>query len=205
LSAPKTGEIESLFHSRLAANSTGTRILSAGWFWHPFDCISVFDLKTSSDGLLHFERSDGCCNVGVEISNATFRRDGYLLIASNKTAEDFNEDEPGDRFRPGSIAVIDLDAQRTVSIARVDEDVGTMFPVGSKYILSCYDHPKLIELATGQVLQTWPDVKSGKQSSSIIWHIELPPSIAFDETNGRLAVAAEDHISVISLNPGLLN
>ena len=45
-----------------------------------------------------------------------------------------------------------------------------MMPVGTNFVVGFFGHPKLIEIATGKVLRSWPDLMSGDQKSSIIWH-----------------------------------
>jgi hypothetical protein len=77
-------------------------------------------------------------------------------------------------------------------------------PVGSKYVVGFFDHPKLIEVSTGRVLCRWPELKTGQQASSIMWHKPLPPPLALDANSGRFAVADEKHITVITLSPALL-
>ena len=47
-SLPHTGRIESMFHSRLSANTEGTRILSAGWIWQPCDTVIVYEMKPTT-------------------------------------------------------------------------------------------------------------------------------------------------------------
>jgi hypothetical protein len=180
LSTPGTGRLQSMFHSRLAANATGTRILSAGWVWHPVDVVRVFDLKPTTGGCFSLETCDQCCNRDAEASNAIFNSSGQLIVASAKEAEDFCEDEPGERLRPGMIGVYDLDEQKLVSLAPLEDNAGTLMPVGNKYVVGFFEHPKLIDVATGRVLCRWPDLKTGQQASSIIWHKALPPPLALD-------------------------
>jgi hypothetical protein len=36
------------------------------------------------------------------------------------------------------------------------------------YAVGFYEHPRLYELATGRVVEQWPELVTGKQSSSII-------------------------------------
>src|SRR4029453_17234961 len=45
LTARKKARPADFFHSRLAVNPNSTRLLSAGWIWHPVDSVSTYDLK----------------------------------------------------------------------------------------------------------------------------------------------------------------
>jgi hypothetical protein len=206
-STPGSGRLQSMFHSRLAANSAGNRILSAGWFWQPFDTVWVYDLKPTADGCFALESCDECCNQGAEASCAVFNASGQVVASSAKEAVDNlegDEDEPADRWRPGMIGVYDLDEQKLVSMAPLEDEAGTLMPVGDKYVVGFFDHPKLIEVATGRVLRRWTELKTGRQNSSILWHLPPPPPIALDPSNGRFAVADERQITVITLAPHLL-
>ena len=65
--------------------------------------------------------------------------------------------------------------------------------------ISFYEHPKLLDLATGKVLRRWPELQSGLQNSSIIHHHDPPPPIALDPLNRRFAIANSEAITVIQL------
>jgi hypothetical protein len=201
-STPGCGRLQSMFHSRLATNGKGDRILSAGWVWHPFDTVRVFDLKSSDDGRISLDLCDECCNQGAEVNSAVFGPSGYLIAASSREAEDFC-DEPGERLRPGMIGVYNLDEQRVISLASLEDEAGTLMPVGADHVVGFFDHPKLIEIATGRVLYRWPELKTGEQNSGILWHKPLPPPLALDSSGGRFAVADEKQITIVTLDPHL--
>jgi hypothetical protein len=202
-STPGSGCLQSMFHSRLAANGAGDRILSAGWVWHPFDTVRVFDLKPSHDSLLSLEACDGCSDRGAEVSSAAFLQSGRLVVTCAKDAEDFLSDEPGDRVRPGMIGVYDLDEQTLVTLAPLEDEAGTLMPLGDDYVVGFFDHPKLIEVSTGRVLFRWAELKTGQQNSSILWHKPLPPPLTLDPSEGRFAVADGGQITVVTLAPHL--
>ena len=201
-STPGCGRLQSMFHSRLATNGKGDRILSAGWVWHPFDTVRVFDLKSSDDGRVSLDLCDEYCVQGTEINSAVFGPSGSLIVASSTEAEDFC-DEPGERLRPGMIGLYDLDEQRMISLASLEDEAGTLMPVGDDHVVGFFDHPKLIEIATGRVLYRWPELKTGQQNSSILWHKPLPPPLALDSSGGRFAVADEKQITIVTLDPHL--
>lgn len=198
-----SGRIESMFHSRLAANTAGNRILSAGWYWHPSDTVCVFDLKPTPDGL-DLGLFEKCCNLGAEVSSAVFNSLDQLIVTCAKDADDLCDDEPGERLKRGKIGVYDFQEQKLVSLAVLETEAGTLMPVASKYVVGLFEHPKLIEVATGKVLCRWPELKTAQQTSSIIYHKPLPPPIAIDPKLGRFAVADNKQIVVVSLAPDLL-
>jgi hypothetical protein len=204
LSEEGTGRVQSLFHSRLASNAAGNRLLSAGWVWHPFDVAYVFDLQESNNGKIQLLERKKPGLESIEISSSAFNSAGHLIASSGDDAEDFDDDEPGERVRPGMIGVFDLDSQQLISLTKAEDMVGTMMPVGTRYVVGLHDHPKLIDLSNGRVLCRWQDVKSGNHTSSIIWHKPLPPPMALDPKRGRLAIADDKNITVIELQPELL-
>ncbi len=71
-------------------------------------------------------------------------------------------------------------------------------PLGD-YVIGFYEHPKLIDLATGEIIVRWPDLTTGKQNGSIIHHLDQIPSIALDPSHKRFAVADAEKITVIQL------
>lgn len=204
-SAEGTGRLQSLFHSRLAVNSVGSRLLSAGWVWHPFNTARVFDLEQSSDGQFKLLPCDDYCNGGTEINSAAFNSAGQLVITAAKDADDFLDDEPGERLRPGMIGRYDLDGKKLVSLASLEDEAGTIMPVGNQHVVGFFNHPKLIEVATGRVMCRWPELGTGQQLSSILWHKPLPPPIALDPSGGRFAVASDKQITVVVLSVELVS
>ena len=46
---------QDFFHSRLAVNSDGTRLLSAGWFWHPWSAVIYHDLAEALPDPKHLD------------------------------------------------------------------------------------------------------------------------------------------------------
>ena len=140
---------------------------------------------------------------GCEISAAAFASRDRLVLCSDTDAEDFWDDEEraGQPFRPGTVATFDPVAGRILSAAPVEQTVGTMMPVGTSHVIGFHTHPKLIDISTGRVTRSWPELDTGRQTSSIIHHIDPPPPIALDPARRRFAVAGEDRITVVQLGP----
>lgn len=194
-------EAEDFFHSRLAANAGGTRLLSAGWAWHPFDNVIVYDLTrvlaepTLLDSNEHFNWRDS----SSEINSAAFLNDDSVMLASAPDADDFHDEPHESRMTPGKIGVYDLQRERYVSIAPVQGVVGTLMPVGAQHVVGFFEHPKLIHWPTGRIVHRWPGINSGLQNSSIIHHVSSLPPMALDVLNRRFAIADEEKITVVSI------
>jgi hypothetical protein len=190
------------FHSRLAVSGNGRWLLSAGWIWHPIDAVCCFDISaalmtpTVLDGTKFPDFGRSC-----EVNTATFVDNDRLLLSSGPEAEHFWNVEELQGLRPAHLGTFNLQENRFERLTKVDGEIGTMMPVGTDHIISFYEHPKLIDLRSGGVETAWPDVASGKQNSSIIWHHEpAPPPIAVDQGRRRFAVADQEKITVIELH-----
>jgi hypothetical protein len=69
------------------------------------------------------------------------------------------------------------------------------------YAVGFYESPKLIELATGRVLEHWRELATGRQSSSIIRHLPPLPPLALDPAGRRFAVGTDKGIEVVRFIP----
>ncbi|MBV9927311.1 MAG: hypothetical protein JOZ96_20000 [Acidobacteria bacterium] len=178
------------FHSRLQFSPGGRYLLSAGWVWHPFDTGEVYDVERalaepkSLDEIWHLKIE----GVHGELHAAAFNGPDTFVFAADAEIE-----------QSPLVGVYDLTEGRLVSLSPVAEQVGTLMPLG-EFAVGFFDHPKLFELKTGQVVQRWDELASGRENSSIIWHQETPtPALALDPANGRFAVAGAEAITVVRL------
>jgi hypothetical protein len=201
LSAGTARKPADFFHSRLAVSGDGRWLLSSGWAWHPMDLICCFDISAAlaDPAVLDVDRFPDL-GKWCEVNSAAFLGNDRLLLASSPEAETFREDSD-EGLKPGQLGVFNLQENRFECVVAVERVIGTMMPVGRDYVVSFYEHPKLIETHTGRVAVDWPDVCSGKQNSSIIWHQDPPPpTIALDPEKRRFAVGGQERVTVIELN-----
>jgi hypothetical protein len=178
------------FHSRLQVSSDGRFILSAGWYWRPFDRIEVYEIETA---LANPETLDQIWQMkldGVEgeIHSAAFNGNDELIF----TADAQIDQSP-------VIGRYSLEEKRVTSLSPVNETIGNLMPVGD-FAVAFYGRPKLVELKTGQVIRSWDDINTGNQNSSIIGHQEQAPPLALDPVNRRFAVAGVEAIVVVQLD-----
>lgn len=188
------------YFSRLAATPDGKFLLSAGWIWHPVDCVKVFRVEDALNDPSHLDGEGLDMNIWSENNCACFIENGRLIVALEG-----EEDDEGNtrsvRNPFGVFRVFDLDQNKLQLESYPQAQVGTMMPVGENHVIGFYEYPKLFDLQTGAVIQSWPHLKSGKQKSSIVWGIDTVPPIAFDSKNLRFAIADEKNITVIQLLP----
>ncbi len=187
---------QDVFHSRLEASPDGRWLVSAGWLWHPFDVACVFDLDAClADPRNLDSTNDAQPGSTDEVSTALFDSDSKLLLSSNGDAELI--DEPNtQRLGPGQVGLWNPACRAFERVTTVGKTLGNLMPLGRNHVVSFYEHPKIVDLVTGQVVQEWPEVNSGKQSSSIIHHLDTIPPIAKDPANYRFAVADKEKLTV---------
>jgi hypothetical protein len=180
-------------------------LLDAGWIWHPFDMIQVYELGRVLADPASLDGGEGrfshAVRAGVEMNNATFLTPERIVFTTNDVYYDPSDVDKDERalLEPGVLAVYDVREHHHRSSAPLEEPAGMLMPVGEDFVIGFYEHPKLIEVATGKVVMRWPDIASGTQNNSIIWsNMPLPP-IALDPQHQRFAVASPDAITVIEL------
>jgi hypothetical protein len=203
-----TRQPSDFFFSRLAADADGDFLLSAGWHWHPVDHVKVFKISNALADPTHLDGKGLDLDTWADHSSACFTSSAYLVVAlSNEVYDDEDEDKEsaqnGERKEKpqktpfGKICIFELNESKLLSTIYPEAMVGTMMPVGEEYVVGFYEHPKLFSLQTGRVVQSWPQINSGNQLSSIIWHKVVIPPMALDPVNRRFAVASESEITVV--------
>ena len=76
--------------------------------------------------------------------------------------------------------------------------VGSMMAVGEHHLLTLHEHPKLIHIASSEIVYSWPEILSGTQVSSILMDSNnMPPAIALDPANRRCAIAGNGQIHAL--------
>ncbi len=181
------------FHSRLSINPSGTHLMSAGWVWHPMDAANIYRLpefNAKSDLDTPYDTVDSA----NEISACSWVNDELILAANSESLEVDEEEE----FAPGSLGCWSIKSRRWSKLSVPDTKLGQLMPLGEDYVVSFYEYPKLIRVSDGAVVSEWPHIHSGKQTSSIICHIDSLPPIAIDSSGLRFAVASDKDIHVVS-------
>jgi hypothetical protein len=189
-------EPSDFFHSRLAASSDGSRLMSAGWIWHPVDGVQVYDVDAALDDPSHLDGKGYDIDASADESSATFDREGRVIVALNDIKiEDAETTTP----ISSEIRVFDLARPSNPSVIRSTGRLGTVMAVGHGQLLSLWNHPKLIDLASGKQIRAWPAIRTGEQVSSILFETRVPP-MALDATGRRFAVADDVGITVLDIH-----
>lgn len=96
----------------------------------------------------------------------------------------------------------DLDRERVLSSRLMPGMVGRMMPAGKNHVVSFYNHPKLIEIATGKVVLRWEDLYAGPEVGQPSTMLKPPgfPTVACDPAHQRFAIGTKDHVTIIELD-----
>jgi hypothetical protein len=203
-------EPKDFFHSRLAASPSGTRLLSAGWVWHPWDCVVHFDVLAALRDPRQLDRLDGTpdgFNVCLaEQSSACWLSDERVVISSpDERIEPEELEEWGEDLylQPRGLGVYDVARKQYLHSVVLDRVAGTMMRVDERHVIAFHEHPRLIQVETGVTVHEWPELRTGRQSSSILQASTAPPPIAMDPVRRRFAVAGPQTITVVQLAGGV--
>jgi hypothetical protein len=174
-----------VFHSRLAASPDGRRLLGAGWVWHPWGLLDVWDVEHALEDPTtldehHFSAVNG------EVESACWLDDDRILVSVGMALDD--EPEGEEDLLPGELGVWSTSASGWLARSRPPKQPGTLIAFG-EHALALFEHPTLLDPYSGEVVEEWPDIQTGRQDSSIIWRRPLPPAFAADPANRRFAVA----------------
>lgn len=180
------------FHSRLQFSPDGRYLLSAGWIWHPVDAVSVFDVARALEEPASLDKSDLVEGVegGIDLMAGAFGgRDSLVFVRVGGSGDN-------EHFHLGTYS---LTERRVLSEVPLEEPAGPLMVVDPEHVVDFHGHPKLVERATGRVVQRWPELDTGLPLGSIRHHLPAPPPFALDAVNRRFAVGTEKGIEVITL------
>lgn len=179
------------FHSRLQISPDGAYLLSAGWVWNPLDAVQTFAIREALNDPSCLDR-----HTGLELPPKLFEMHSACFGAAHELLYSAKEDS---KDATPHLVRIDLRVRKTISFTPLKGIPGTMTAIGPDYVLGFYDHPKLFDATSGEIVVSWPELKTGRQDSSIIHHIEAIPPFAVDAQKKRFAVADQASITVIEL------
>lgn len=192
LTPSATRKPDDIFHSRLSISTDGRFLLDAAWHWHPVDGVRLFDLEDALKDPGHLDTDELLPSLYADKSAAAFDAHGNVLVSLDGDIDEERPLQEIQTYKPG------VKTPRRTTV--LSQPLGTLMPVGEHFVLGLYEHPRLIDLRNGSVLQAWPHINSGKQTSSILRGIEAPPVMAFDPVGQRWAVVNDDKLIVLAFD-----
>lgn len=206
LTACDDRRVVDFFHSRLTPSPSGTKLLSAGWVWHPWDAVVWFDVAAALadprvlDRLVGSEQSR---TAGLaEETSATWLDDDTLLVGSSDHVEDADEIadlELAPRLLPNALALLDTRTKRYTACIELGEPPGTSMAMGQEHVVTFYRRPRLVSLRSRRVVHEWNDLPTDELDSSIV-RGRSHAVIALDPANARFALQVDDRIEVVSFD-----
>jgi hypothetical protein len=173
-------------------------LLSAGWLWHPWGSLHVYDL---SHALIEPRILDGVGDVfdlrglvQAEVAGACFI-DRDVVVST--TSEENDPDGPDD-LAPNALARWSTSERRFLWHHTFEVSPGDLVPFAGN-VLALNGHPRLYEAASGELVQEWPDLPTGESCSSITWSDILrgPGRIAVDPRSHRFAYTDGTRVVII--------
>jgi hypothetical protein len=132
-------------------------------FWHPWSGACVFDLKRLSEDPSAMEQN-AVFSSNFEIDGAALLGNNHLVVSS--TADDPVEGRQANDLGPKQLGVWSLVDHRWKSKSNLTDPSGTIMP-WKEWLVSFYDHPKLIELSTGRIVHRWDHIfPAGRSAQS---------------------------------------
>lgn len=189
-----------IFYSRLAVSPDGRYLLSAGWVWHPWECLAVYDLPAALSDPATLDSYRGVFDlrglVQAEVAGACFL--GSDVVVSTSPEE--NEPESPDDLAPNMLARWSPSTGGFVWRVRLDLPAGDVLPLGEN-ILALYRHPRLYDGTNGELITEWPDLDTGEAVGSIVWDNAFsgPARVAVDQAGGRFAVTDGERVAVVDV------
>lgn len=188
------------FHSCLCASPDQRFLISAGWVWHPFCTIELFERQPDGQYMpAQIWGDHRFLPTDQEVGIAQFLDSDTLCIATTDGESlDPDHDDPAG-IGPNAIALWSIGSNSLVATVSCGMPVGDLMPINRRYVVSFHSHPRLWDLQEKRLVHEWPHISSGTRSFSIIWHAELK-HVAKDPANRRFAVAGDDSITIVSLD-----
>ncbi|WP_069164845.1 hypothetical protein [Nocardia altamirensis] len=189
------------FHSRLAVSPSGRYLLSAGWVWHPWGCIAVYDLHQAlaDPTVLDSDGNDLNRLVQPEVAGACFVDDDVVLSTAEDDPDPESELDP-DELAPLMLARWSTSTKSFIWRTQLELAAGDLVPIAG-HVLALNSHPRLFDATTGELVAEWPDISTDSAESSIVWSRSFagPARVAVDQTTPRFAVTDGERITVIHL------
>ncbi len=188
------------FHSRFRVNDSNTKLINAGWVWHPVGILEIYDLQKAIIDNNRFDNPKSNLPINTEVCSAEFLNDNLVVISSSNE-EPFDEEALNDKvnLNPKQLGLFSIKQNAFIKKVNTEIKLGIQIPIDENFVIDLYEHPKLIDLNSGEIIQIFEDINSGKQNSAIIHHINGIPPIAIDRLNKRIAIANGNKIELLNI------
>jgi hypothetical protein len=192
----KTRKPSDVFHSRLEISPNGKYLLSKGWVWHPVDVIQIFQIEDCISNPLLLDKVDhNFPNVGSEICTASFINDSEILVGSS---DEVFDDDNVSNVPPKSMAIWNFHDNKFFNQKTPEFEFGNLFCIDRTLAWDTYKFPKIIDLATGLMVDKAEDVYSGEQKLSLLFDTSKQPQLSFDRNRKKLAIKEKGRVIILT-------
>ncbi len=187
------------FHSRLSGSPSGRYLASAGWVWHPFEAIQVFDVAAA---LMDPKPLDGRgielgSGIDGDVAGYAWTADDHLVV-STSDEEPLGNDEGGAMLGDSAIGCLDVAAGTWCYRTKLERAAGEVLDLGDHRHVVAFDGcPRLIDTRTGKTLRAWEDLPTGHRASCIDDRDRRP--LAIDHGRRRFAVASDERVTMVGI------
>ncbi|MFN8358405.1 MAG: hypothetical protein U0264_00690 [Candidatus Kapaibacterium sp.] len=184
------------FHTRLEVSPSGKYLMSKGWHWHPYDGVRLFDIQKCISMPTLLDNSEVYPAVGTEVCTASFIDDTKIVLGAS--GEEGLDDNLIENLPQRHIAIWDCEAEQFTKPVKVNAEFGNLFAINDKFAWDTYKFPKIIDLETGDVVDSDESLSSGLQKSAIDYHMDTYPKIVFNYKTKQLAITNKYCIEILT-------
>ena len=124
-----------------------------------------------------------------------------LIVVSSTIGEVLDDDlQNTDFLNDGEIGIYSISENTFVKKIKTKQLTGVLIPINEDIVFELYEYPKVISLNSGEIIQEFTDIYSGKQSLAIVSEAQKTPPIAIDRKNKRIAIANGNVIHILTVN-----
>ena len=191
-------DLKDVFHSRLSISPSGKWLMSNGWYWHPHETVELFSVEAAAKNIHHLNKSENVAPQPTISQDARFLPDDRIMIRYAEEWCDVNGKEipSKESGETNTVAIWTIGNKTFDSVSHFQQPMGVLMPIDDRYVVDLFEHPKLIDLKTGETLETWETIDSGKEQSCISVGKD-PPAVAINAAGKRLAVHNNDRIDIL--------
>jgi len=185
------------FHSSLQVNASNTHMLNAGWVWHPYGILELYDLEKAIADNGQFDRSSFSLPIRGEVGSAAFLNDDLFVVGTTCEGPIDDETPVGNDLGPNQIGLFSISENRFVKMCAVDRNIGVLVPMNMDCVLDLYQYPKVVDVNSGAVLESVADIDSGKEDMAITHRSNIIPSMAISFTERKIAIETRTTIELL--------
>ena len=191
-------DLADVFHSRLSISPSGKWLMSNGWYWHPFETVELFSVEAAARDIRHFNRAETQAPQPSIAADARFLADDRIMIryAEGWCDVDGNEISSKENGSTNTIAIWKIGSKSFDSVSHFQQPMGVLMPINERYVVDLFEHPKLIDLHSGETLETWESIDSGKETSCLSLR-KNSSAVAIDAVGKRLAIHSNERIDIL--------